>query len=84
MLGKDSRKENCRSYEDAIDASNYWVRWKFTRSPADLSSNEHIVDIEKLLELALLINDALAMQSSRWVGMLLLYLVYGMEQIMYP
>ena len=29
--------------------------WKFTRSPTDLASNEHIVDIEKLLELALLI-----------------------------
>lgn len=52
--GQNLRKETNRSFGDAIDVSNHRVRWRFARSQADLAPDEHLLDVERLLDLALL------------------------------
>src|SRR6266516_5692542 len=55
VIGQDSRMQNSQSYGDAIDVSKYRVRWRFVGSYADLSSDENILDVARLLDSALLL-----------------------------
>lgn len=85
VIGQDSRNHNSQSYGDAIDASNCRVRWRFVRSHADLSSEEHILDVARLLDLALLLQrrrgDAIITMGRCAPP---IPLVHGMQLIMYP
>jgi hypothetical protein len=85
VLGQDSRKETSRSYGDAIDASNYRVRWHFAKSQADLAPDEHVLNVEKLLDLALLMQqrsgEAILTMGSYATPV---PLVHGIQLIMYP
>jgi hypothetical protein len=85
VLGQNSGWENSRSYGDAINASNYRVSWKFARSLADLEPEEHILDVERLLDLALLMQrrsgDAILAMGRYTIP---IPLVHGMQLIVYP
>jgi hypothetical protein len=85
VIGQDSRKQNSRSYGDGIDVSNCRVRWRFVRSHADLSQGENVLDIARLLDLALLLQrrsgEAIIMTGGCTAPIPLLH---GMQLIMYP
>src|SRR2546423_225429 len=85
VLGQVSHRKSSRSYADAVDASDHRVKWKFARSPADLAPHEHILDVERLLYLASLI------QTRSGDAVLAVGrcpsptpLVHGIQQIIYP
>ena len=85
VLGQVSRKDTSQSYGDAIVASNYRVKWKFARSLSDLGPDEQVLDVERLLDLALL------MQRRSGEAILTMGqcatpvpLAHGIQQIMYP
>ena len=85
VLGQHSGKKSFRSYGDAIDPSNYRVSWKFARSWTDLGPDDHMLDVERLLDLALLIqrrNGKALLTVDRCPTPV--PLVLGIRQIMYP
>ena len=85
VLGQNSGKDTSRSWGDAFDPSNYRVRWKFARSRADLASDDHVLDVERLLDLALLIqrrSGEVVLTVDRYSTPV--PLVHGIHRIMYP
>jgi hypothetical protein len=82
---QDSRKETSRSYGDAIDSSNHRVRWKFVSSHAKLAQDEHILDVARLLDFALLMQgrsgDAILTMGRCATPV---PLIHGIQLIMYP
>ncbi len=83
VLGQDSR-EDPRSWADAIDASNNRVKWRFVRSSADLTSDEHVVDIEQLLDLVPVVFQSSIESLATRVGTMPEPLLNGVKAIMYP
>jgi hypothetical protein len=85
VLGQISSRGNARSYGDAVDPSNDRVRWRFVRSLADLAVDEHPVDVERLLELSLLIKRH-SVEAIFTMGdfVIPVPLLRGIQHIMYP
>ena len=85
VLGQNSGKDNSRSWGDAFDPSNYRVRWRFATSRTDLAPIDHALDVERLLDLALLIQR----RSGQPILMVDRHstpvpLVRGIHRIIYP
>jgi len=84
VLGQDSRKDT-RSWADAIDDSNDCVKWRFVRSVEDLTADERVLKVDKLLNLASVI---LRRRMEGLSGTMLLPtpdpMMYGIKEILYP
>ena len=83
ILCQDSREDR-RSWADAIDASNNHVKWRFVRSSADLTPDEKVVEVERLLDLAPIILQCSTETLATRIGMMPEPLLNGVKAIMYP